>query len=83
MINDNIKLEVELTINKEKAIQFEWMHGRRSLLQKEPKEYLPLTDPNQIDVADKKQQHHLICKPCRPRYDERQKANNNRTAISV
>jgi hypothetical protein len=45
------------------------------------KEYLPLTDPNQINVGNKKQLHHLICKPCRPRYDKRQKANKNRTVI--
>jgi hypothetical protein len=82
-IKQNIELEVKLTIKKEQAILFEWMRGRRTMQQMASKEYLPLTDPNRIDVADKKQVHQLICKPCHPRYDERQKANKNPTAISV
>jgi hypothetical protein len=75
IVDQNIQLEVQLTISKEQAILFERMHGRRTMHQMAPKEYLPLTDPNRIDVADKQQQHHLICKPCCPRYGERQKAN--------
>jgi hypothetical protein len=39
--------------------------------------------PGSVDLLHKKQVHHLICKSCHPVYAEREKANEEKTGISV
>jgi hypothetical protein len=82
IVDDNIKLEIKLTKERDLGVLIDRMHGR-SEEHKSPKEYLPLTDIDTVDVDDKKQVHHLICKPCRVVVAERKEANKNKTPISV
>jgi hypothetical protein len=82
IVDKNIKLEIKLTKERDLGVLIDRIH-RRSEQHKSPKEYLPLTDKNEINVDGKKQVHHLICKPCRVVVGARQEANKNETPISV
>ena len=82
IVDKNIELEIHLTKEKKRKIVLDRMHGR-SQEQVSPEEIVMLTDPFSVDVLDESQVHQLICKPCRPLYSERQKANKGKTAVSV
>jgi hypothetical protein len=82
IVDMNIQLEIKKTKERQQSIVVDRLHNR-SLAHLAPREYLPLTTPESVDLLDKKQVHHLICKSCRPVYAAREKENEKRTAISV
>jgi hypothetical protein len=83
IVDANIQLEIQKTKERDSGIISDRLHGR-SLEHRPPEEYLPLTPLDFIpDPANKKEVDRLICKPCRPIYGERMRANKNKTGISV
>jgi hypothetical protein len=80
VVDQIIRLEMKLTKEKQKGIVRNWLHGWSP---KPPGECVPLMDPKLVNLEDKKQVHHLICKACRPIFGDRQEANGNKTGISV
>jgi hypothetical protein len=76
IVDHNIGLVIKQTKDKQKRIRINQEH-------QPPTECVPLADPNLMDLEDKKQVHHLICKACRPIFGDRQEANANNIGIIV